>query len=450
MSRSLPAPRDLPSFTPPPFSRTRLANGLDVIHVRKRNLPIFDLQVIVRGGGTIDPVTRAGRASMAAEMLDEGTRQRGALQISTLVEQLGADLDVRAGWDACLFSMHALTARFHDALDLVTELVLQPAFPSDEYERKHEERIHALQQEKDEPRTVALKALARAIFGDAHPFGLPLGGTLATVSALTNGDVRDYYQATFAPQTAHIVLVGDLEETVALKAIEQRLGSWPSQPAPAPAMVPVAAVTRGPSVYLIDRPGAQQSEVRFGHAGVPRSTVDYFPLIVMNTILGGSFKSRLNMKLREEKGFTYGASSFYSFRRAGGTFSGGAAVFTDATAETVALSVAEIERMASGDVSTDELQRARNYLSLGLMRNFETTGDIAGHLAEVALYDLPAEHLASYAASVAAVTPEAVSAAARHHLRPAELSVVVVGDRARVLPGLQALEFGPIHEWEAE
>ena len=448
MSVALPTPRDLPKFAPLHVARTRLSNGLEVIIARKPSLPILDLQLVVRGGGTIDPPAQAGRASLTAEMLDEGTRQRSALEISAYVEQLGADLDLRAGWDACFLSLHGLAHRFEPALGLVAEVVLQPTFPADEYERKHEERLHALQQEKDEPRTVAVKALARAIFGRDHAFGQPLGGTVQSVAELRGDAIEAFYRHTFAPGQAHLILAGDIEEENAVRLIERELGAWQASARVETALAPPANSEKG--IYLIDRPGAAQSEVRFGHIGVRRDTADYFPLIVMNTILGGSFKSRLNMKLREEKGFTYGASTFFSFRRAGGSFGGGAAVFTGATGETVALSLAELRRMADGDVSSEELNRARNYLSLGFMRNFETTADIAGHLAEVALYDLPGDYLGTYADRVAAVSAEDVRRVAQKYLLPELLSVVVVGDRQRVLPQLQQLAVGPIHDWDAE
>lgn len=445
---TLPAVTGLLHFEPPQFERAILSNGLELLMVRKPSLPIVDLQLIARGGASIDPVARAGRASLAAEMLDEGTLRHSALEISQLVEQLGADLDTRAGWDASLVSMHGLAPRFDAMLDLLGELATAPSFPEQDFRRKREERVHALAQERAEARTVAIKALARAIFGPDHPYGVPTSGTVATVAAMSNADVRTFYQDTFVPTQMHAVVVGDVDLDLMADAFERRFASL--QPRTVAAHPEWAAIDGSPGLHLIDKPGAAQSEVRFGHPGTARANPDFFPLLLMNTILGGSFKSRLNMKLREEKGFTYGASTGFSFRRAGGAFGGGAAVFTDATAETVALSLAEITRMRDDGVSADELSRARNYLSLGFLRNFETTSDIASQLSEIALHDLPADYLQTYAERIASVSAADIARVAGQYLRPDQLSFVVVGDAARVRTPLQQLALGPVLEGESE
>ncbi|HSL70967.1 MAG TPA: pitrilysin family protein, partial [Longimicrobiales bacterium] len=324
---------------------------------------------------------------------------------------------------------------------------LAPAFPQAEFARKHEERLHTLLQERDEPRLVANKALQRAIFGNRHPYGQPLNGTVASIQALRREDVISYYTVAGGAKTASFLLAGDIEPETTRTLLEERFGAW-THPAAAEPALPAAA--GGPrAIHLIDRPAAPQSEVRIGHVGVPRSTPDYFPLLVMNTILGGSFKSRLNMRLREEKGFTYGASSSFSCRRQSGVFSGSTAVITEATAETVSIFVNEIERMRSDPVTPEELERARNYLALGFMRNFETTGAIAAHLIDVALYDLGPDYLRDYPERVAAVTREDVAKAAGRYLHPDQLSMVVVGDRAKVWAQLHELQLGEVREWAA-
>ena len=448
MNQAIPQVGALPAFTAPRFERLRTSTGIEVLYVHKPALPIVDVHLLVRGGAMTDRRAHAGRSSMAAELIDEGTRTRSALEISEFVEQLGAELDVRAGWDACFFTMHGLSSAFGDLMGLLCELVAEPSFPEDEFRRKRDERLHKLMQEQDEPRTIAYKLLARTTFGDQHPFGVPLAGTLASIEALGLAELRNYYDHTFAPARMHAVVVGDISREQVLAALDDGLGDWPGGAGNAGAESLEATTSAG--LHLVHRVNAPQSEVRFGHVGVARGTADYFPILVMNTILGGSFKSRLNMKLREEKGFTYGASTGFSFRREGGSFSGGAAVDTEATAETVELSVAELVRMREGGVTAEELSRARNYLALGFMRNFETTGDIAGHLSELALYDLNDDHLAEYADRVAAVTADEVGAAAQRYLHPDQLSIVIVGDRERVLAPLSALGMGSVREWEAE
>jgi zinc protease len=333
-------------------------------------------------------------------------------------------------------------------LDLIAEVALEPAFPPAEFQRKQEERLHHLHQQQQEPRVVASKALARAIFGEQHVYGRPLSGTLETVAPMQCGDLVDCYRAGFAPARSHLVVTGRVDPEQIAKELERRFGAWSALAALSSQVA--AARPHSRTLYLIDRPGAAQSEVRVGHVGPARNSPDYLPVILLNTVLGGSFKSRLNMILREEKGFTYGASSSFSFRREGGMFSAGSAVFTDNTAETVAIIVAELERMREHGVTTEELERARRYHVLGYARTFETSGDISEHLAMLALYDLEETYLQTFTDRVARVSGAEVAEAARRYLKPAELSIVVVGDRARVLEPLQALQLGPIVAWEAE
>jgi zinc protease len=447
-TRTTPALSAPPSFQPPAVERAQLGNGLSLLIVSKRGLPIFDVQLLTSSGAVADATDRAGRASLAAEMIDEGTSQHSALELAAYVELLGVDMDVRAGWDASYLTLHGLSSRLDQILDLMREIALEPAFPPEEFQRKHEERLHALLQERDEPRTVAVKSLSRAIFGVDHPFGRPISGTVATVERLTLDDVLASYRASFVPANSHVLIVGDVGVEDAVAAIERRFGAWSAPGAAAPALPAQPEQRR--SIHLIDRPGAGQSEVRVGHVGLPRRTPDYFAIVVMNTILGGSFKSRLNMKLREEKGFTYGASSAFGFRRQGGAFTGGAAVHTEATAETVQTYVVEMERMKLEPVPDEELVRARNYLSLGFMRNFETTGDILGNLSELAIHGLPDDYWRSYAERIAAVSAQDVQRAAEQYLRPDELSIVVVGDRARVYESLRDLQLGEVLLAEAE
>jgi zinc protease len=444
---TIPVATELPPFQAPTFERVRLSNGLDVILVRKAGLPVVDVQLVVRGGASLDPPALAGRASLSTEMLDEGTERHTALELSDRIELLGADFDLRVGWDATFLSLHGLVPRLGPLLEILAEVLLESTFPETEFNRKHDERMNLLIQQRDEPRAVASKTVARAVFGRDHIYGRPLSGSSSTMAGVERESLLEYYH-TLAPTHTHLVAVGQIETDDVLRDLEKLFGSWSVTATPGAPLA--AAPVQERTIHLVHRPGAPQSEVRVGHVGPARETPDYFPLLVLNTVLGGSFKSRLNMVLREQKGFTYGASSAFSFRRSGGVFSGGAAVFTDNTAETVEILLREITRVWHEGVSPAELERARRYLALGFVRTFETTGDLAGHLADLALYDLGEQHLQTYAARIGAVTQEQVAVAARSHLKPNELSIVVVGDRERVLEPLQRLNAGPIAEWEAE
>jgi zinc protease len=438
----------LRAFEPPSIDRTRLNNGLDLLVVSKHGLPVVDVQLVLRGGAAIDAPQQAGRASLTAELIDEGTERYSALDISNQIELLGADLELRAGWDACFASVHGLSRRLPELLDLLGEVILRPRFPEDEFRRKHEERLHALAQERDEPRLVAVKTLNRAVFGDQHPFGRPLSGTVPSVTTLNRESLIEYYRHTFSPAHSHLVIVGDVSVEHAQRLADAAFGEWKAAAPPAKTLPLPRQDAR--AITLVDRPGAAQSEVRVGHVAPHRTTDDYYALQVLNTILGGSFKSRLNMILRERRGFTYGASSSLALRRAGGLFSAGAAVFTDNTSETITIMVEQVSRIREEPVGIEEIGRARQYLALGFMRHFETTNDIVGHVAEIALYGLPLSYLHEYPERIARVGIDDVAAVARKHLHPDQLAMVVVGDRARVGAPLQALGLAPIEVREAE
>jgi zinc protease len=438
---TLPAPAPVRL---PPVRRHQLSNGLEVLLVERHELPVLDAQLVVRSGAYSDSATHAGRAFMTSELLDRGTASRTATQMAAQAELLGASLFTRGSWDFCTAALHVLSPRFEPALELLADMVMRPMFPDAELSRRREERLAAILQEADEPQTLAANAFADVLYGTAHPYGLPIGGVSRTVSELARADVVDFYARRFAPANAYLVLVGNISEDNALRLIEQALGEWAAAtdlPAAEHKMVP----RRGPIVHIVDRPGATQSELRIGRPGPPRSTAEYMALLVANTVLGGAFSSRLNMLLREEKAYTYGAGSSFAFRAGGGPFVVSTAVSTDATADSVDIILREMRRMAQEPVSAIELDRARNYLVLGLPSTFETTGDIAEHVSEVALYGLGDDYYDTYADRVCEVSAGDVLSAAAHWLAPDDVAVVIAGDAAAVRADLESMGIGEVN-----
>lgn len=438
------------SLSLPPLQRHALANGLEVLLVERPGLPVVDVQLLVRAGAAGDDARHAGRACLMAGLLDQGTARRTATQIAEETELLGASLHTSGSWDFCAAGLHVLSPRLEPALDLLADVVIRPTFPQQDFERRRARRLAAILQELDEPRVVATHAFTRALYGADHPFGHPLGGSRETVERLTRDDVRAFCDARFTPRDAFVVVVGDVTAAGVLPLLERCLGEWQAADAgagragesAAPDGRPPAA---GVGIHVVDRPGAPQSELRIGRAGPPRMTPDYFPLLVANTILGGTFTSRLNMRLREEKAYTYGAGSSIACRAAGGPLLAATAVATAATADAVATVVEELRRLAAEPVPAAELERVRNYIVLGLPRTFETTGDIAEHLAEVALYGLGTDYYARYADRVRSVSAEDVRAAAERWLGAEGLTVVAAGDAAAIRTELEALGIGEVH-----
>lgn len=432
-----------PALELPPIQRHRLSNGLEVLVVEQHDLPVVDLQLVIRTGAGADAPAEAGRASMTAELLDEGTATRSALELAEAVDFLGADLETGASWDASSIALHVLRPRLGPALELMADVALRPAFPEPEVKRIRDERLALFLQQQDEPRAMATKAFAAELYGPAHPYGTPVLGTRESVGGLDREALARFYRAYYRPNNAFLVAVGDIEASTLLPILERTFGSWEEAPVQ-PVRLPAPPASRPTAVYLVDKPGAAQSEIRVGHLGPARSTADYFPLVVLNTILGGSFTSRLNITLREEKGFTYGAGSRFDFRKGPGPFLASSAVFTGVTDSALVIFVDQIRRIREEPVPPEELERAKSYLALGLPRELQTTGDIAGHVTEIELYALGDDYLARYTDRVRAVTAVDVARVAREYLHPDRMALVVVGDRAQVEDPIRRLSLAPV------
>lgn len=432
-----------PPLKLPPVQRFRLANGLDVLVVEQHTLPVVDVQLVVRTGAAADVPAHAGRAALTAEMLDEGTTRRGALEFAEELDFLGAELESRVSWDGSSLSLHVLTPRLEPALELLAEAATGPAFHEEEWRRVQAERIDQLLQQQDDPRVVAGRAFVRELYGETHPYGVPVPGTRESVQAMGLDSIVAFYHEHYRPNNAYLVVVGDVVPDSLLPLLERTLGGW--EPASVPEIrLPEPTPVAEPRIVLVDRPGAAQSEIRVGHVGTARNTPDYFALTLLNAVLGGAFTSRLNLALREERGYTYGAASRFDFRKGPGPFLAASAVFTDVTDDALAVVAREIRRIHDEPVTAAELERARNYLALSLPQDLETTADIAQNVTQIELYGLGDDYLDRYVDRINAVTPEEVHAAARTHLRPDHLLAVVVGDADAIEPRLRDLGLGPV------
>jgi zinc protease len=427
----------------PPIRTERLSSGMAVHVLELHHLPVVDLRVVFRAGAATDDPALAGRAYLTADLLDEGTTSRTAGEIADEAERLGASLYTRASWDFCAAELHVLSPRLKPALDLLADITLHPTFAGEELDRKRAERLSSIMQEQADPRTLASQAFAQVLYGEAHPFGTAIGGTRQSVERITRQDIADFHSQRFQTADTFIVAVGDVHVQQLMSWLDDLFGNWPGTAAAAAALPDPPP--RQPAIHVVHRPGASQSEIRIGHAGPSRHSPDYFTLHVANTVLGGAFSSRLNMLLREEKAYTYGAGSSFAFRAGGGPFFASTAVFTDVTPDAVGSIVDEIGRMSAERVTEAELERAKSYITLGLPRTFETTGDMAEHASEAALYELGTDYHDRYAAAIRGVSAEDVLVSAGRWMRRADLNVVIVGDAERIAADLEGLELGAVH-----
>lgn len=436
-----PEPGPPPALTLPAIQRVTLSNGLTLIHLPKRAVPLVQLTVLVRAGSVHEPAQRAGLASMTAAMLDEGAGTRTALALADAVEFLGASLSTGSDAHATRVSLNVPVAQLDPALELLADVVLRPTFDAEELERQRRQRLTAMAQWRDEPRAIASVAYLGALWGPEHPYGRMGLGMPAAVQAFTVQDLRGFHRAHYTPGNAAVIVVGDVGFEEIRAKLEAVFGRWNGESAPAPRVAAGRAAARR-AVLLVDKPAAAQSEIRIGQIAVDRSTADYFPLLVMNTILGGSFSSRLNQKLREEKQYTYGARSGFDFGVYGGSFTASAAVQTAVTDS----ALVEFFRELRGILETapdDEVARARNYAALRFPGRFQAVAQTAAELEDLYLFDLPTEYFNSYVQHMLAVTPADVRRVARRHLDPQRMTVVVVGDRTKVEAGIRGLNLGP-------
>jgi len=427
-----------------PTARTaRLSNGLEIGVVEMHEVPVVDVTLYVRAGSVRDPGDLPGLATFTAGMLDEGAGRRSALEIADEAAYLGADFGTGAGYEWAVVSLHIPKRRLAPGLDLMADVALRPTFPDSEVARQRDLRRTGILQLRDNPNAQAPLAWNAIVYGTDHPYGWPQNGTEASTTALNRDAVQRFYDTYYRPNNARILFVGDITLAEARRLATERFGAWTrTEVAPPPAAPTPSAGTR--TFYLVDKPGAAQSVIRIGNVGITRDDPDYYAIQVLNTILGGSFTSRLNQNLRETHGFTYGAGSAFAARRLAGPFTAQASVVTAKTDSSLIEFFRELRMIRDSLVPAEELAKAKAYLTLGLPGDFETTQGTAGRLGELWQNDLPLTWYADYAQRINAISAADVQRVARQHIRPDEFAIVVVGDRGQIEAGIQALNEGPI------
>lgn len=432
-----------PALNLPAVQKRQLSNGLPVWMVELHEVPVVQVNLVILSGAADDPQGKAGVTSLMTAMLEEGAGARSSLEISDAIDFLGADLGAGSTFDSSAVRLHVPVARLADALPIMADVALRPAFPADELERVRQQRLTALLQARDDPGTIVGQAFPRVLYGPAHRYGTGLAGTAQTIGAFTVADLRAQYASMFRPANSALVVVGDIVPDTVMPLLEAQFGSWRSQASAAAVRLPAVDPPARRVVYIVDKPGAPQTQVRIGTIGVPRSSPDFFQVQVMNTVLGGSFTSRLNMNLREKNGYTYGASSSFDMRAAAGPFSAAAGVQTDKTSEALKEFFSELNAIRQ-PVPADELSRARNYVALRFPSGFESTGDISRRLEDAIVYRLPEDYFSKYVANIEAVTAADVQRVAQKYVVPDRVVIVVVGDRKAIEPGIRALNLGTI------
>ena len=434
----LPEAGPVRPFTFPTIQKSTLPSGLRVWSVRHTDVPVIALMLLVRRGSAGDPPGKEGLAAMTADMLDEGSGSRTAIDIHEALARIGAQFDTDIGADATLASLTTLSRATERGLTLLADIVARPAMTERDFARVRQLRLHRLTQLRDNPSAVAERTFVKLLYG-SHPYGHTPVGHEEALASMSIDDVRAFHGSALRPSVSTLVAVGDCDHADIERKAAEAFAGWDGQAGVEPGEGPAA--TPAPArLNIVPRPGAPQSELRIGHIGVARQTPDYHPLVVGNMVLGGQFVSRINLNLRERRGFTYGARSAFDFRRLPGPFSVQVSVQTRTTTRAIEETVDEIAAIrGSRPISADELSLGVAAITRGYARNFETAEQIARAVMQLALYDMPDDYFVQFVPRVQRVTAEEVTAAMARHTDPARLTTLIVGDLDAVgadLPGL--------------
>ena len=434
----LPKPGPNPKLTLPPIEKTKFENGLEVWMVEQSELPLVAMNMVFHTGSTNEPENRTGVAGLTAQLLDDGTASRSAADIVNQLQSIGANVNSGSGWDSTTVSLQTLTKNLDKALEIFSDVILNPAFPANEMESLRGRQLIGLRQQRANPGAISNLAFNKVLYGD-HPYGRD--NNEETIKAITREDVLGYYNSTYRPNNATLIVVGSFNKAELKSKLEKVFGSWKPGDISAKTL-PVPKPLDKAGIYFVDRPNSAQSVVGIGQVGVDRMNPDYFSIQVMNAILGGGITSRISMNLREDKGYTYGANSGFVYRRGAGPFRAGGNIQTAVTKEAVAEFMKELNGIRGGrPVTQKELDYNKQALIRRYPAGFETIGAISAQLSNLVVYDLPDSYFNDYIAKVNAVTLDDVNRVAKKYLDPSKMAIVIVGDRKTVEPGLKELGY---------
>jgi zinc protease len=441
-----------PEVAFPAFQRATLSNGLKLVLAERHSLPLLQFSLRVDAGYAADQFAVPGTGKLTMQMLDEGTARRTALQISDELASLGANLEAVSGLDSSVVNLSSLTSTLDRALDIYADVILNPAFPEADFQRMQKQLQAGIQQEENEPFAMALRVFPKLLYGSDHAYGNPLtgSGTEASVGKLTPADLRKFHDTWFRPNHATLIIVGDTTLADISPKLDKLFAAWKPGETPTKNLATVELPKKS-SVYLIDRPGSIQSIVSAGQVGVSKADPDNIAVMTMNTILGGTFTSRVNMNLREDKHWSYGAHTLPFAARGQGPFIAYAPVQTDKTKESMIEMDKELHGiLGSRPITGDELVKAQKNQTLSLPGRWETIGAVSGSIGQIVSFGLPEDYFKTYPDKVRALTVEDLAKAAQKVVHPDQLVWVVVGDRAKIEAPIRELDWGEIHLLDAD
>ncbi|MBZ0254780.1 insulinase family protein, partial [bacterium] len=436
----------------PSFERTKLENGLSVLVANYPAAPIVRFRLAVDAGYAADQFTVPGAASMTMSMLDEGTSKRDALEISDELLALGTDISAGANLDQCSVFMDTLKTNLDESMELYLDILFHPAFPEKELERLKKERLAAIQQEKTEPNSMALRVLPKLLYGEGHAYNLPMtgSGTEESIEKLETSDLKKFYETWFKPNNATLIVTGDVTLDEILPTLEKAFGKWQAGDTPEKNLSKVE-MPNETSVYLIDKPGSSQSVIFAGQVAPPEANPDEFEIEMVQAVMGGKFTSRLNMNLREDKHWSYGVSLRIPGAEGQRPLYVQAPVQTDKTKEAMVEIQKEIQAVITNRPPTeDEIDVTKTNKTLKLTGQWETISSVESSLNEIVRFNLPDDYYSTYAKKVMALEEPKVASVAKELIHPDKMIWVIVGDRAKIEDGIKELNYGPLRYLDAD
>lgn len=441
--KKLPEIGETPDASFPKFEKAKLSNGLNVMLANRKTIPVVSFSLMINAGYSADQFAIPGTASLTANMLDEGTKKMNALQISDEMQNLGTYIGSSAGLDYNYLTLNSLKSNLDKSLSLWSEILLTPSFPQDELDKLKKQQIAGIKREKVQPTQMAYRVLPKLFFGEGHAYSLPLTGSgfEESVEKISREDLIKYHQTWYKPNNATLVIVGDVTLSEILPKIEKAFKDWKPGDVPQKNITNVE-VKNSNVLYLLDKPAAQQSIILGGHLIVPKSDPDDLAIETMNDILGGVFTSRINMNLREDKHWSYGSFSFFINTKSQRPYIFYGAVQTDKTKESILEMQKEIREYVSTRPATDdELNKIKMNNILSLSGQWETMSAVSSSLQQIVNYNYPENYFDTYSDKMKNLNLTQIHNAANKVIKPEKVIWVVVGDKAKIEPGLKELGF---------
>jgi len=434
----IPPPGKLAALRVPAWTRSTLANGAEFVVSEKHDLPLVSFAITIQGGRSLaEAASRRGIASLTTAMMSEGTKARDGEALSNALQLLGTSVRISIGDESGSIGFQSTSSKFPQALDILADMLVNPAFPVEALERLRAQQLVALTQGKDRPQTIASRVFQKVVYGVAHPFGQT--DTEESLKAITRDDVVAFHKAYFQPGRALVTVVGDVNSTAVKATIEKALAAWPKGGEKPQFAYPALPPTHAATIFLVDKPGAPQSIFLIGNPGPPRSTPDYYALQVMNTMLGGMFQSRLNANIREEKGYSYGVSSSFGFGKGPGAFRTGGDIVAAKSDAALVEFIKELRGIGgSRPITDEEIATAKDSLIQRLPGTFASVQSVNSAIVSLWTQGLPDNYYQQYASKVSDIRKDDVLRVAKQYIDLDHLSIVIVGDRASIEAPLKA------------